>query len=100
MPQIQPEPYQFYELPTCSLNSEPCSRIGADLLHPETVAARYGMNPDDLQLIEGISRARCTVKYRGGPYFPYDLYDRGMLARWEATSMVNDLARWQAGWNK
>lgn len=95
VPQPQPDYFPLYELPTTSLNDEPCSSIAADLLHPETVANRYGIGAGDLAHLAGIELARCTIKRRGGPYFPYDLYDRRMLARWEATSMVDDLEQFQ-----
>lgn len=95
MPTKEPDYFPLYELPTSSLSDEPCSSIAADLLHPETVANRYGIGAGDLDRIAGIELARCTVKRRGGPYFPYDLYDRRMLARWESTSMVDDLEQFQ-----
>lgn len=95
MPTQEPDYFSLYELPTGNLSEEPCSRVGADLLSPETVAARYGINPSDFEGIAGIQAARCTVKFRGGPYYPYDLYNRGMLARWEVSSMADDLAKWE-----
>jgi hypothetical protein len=96
MLQTKPEPYLFYELPTRSLNDERCSRIGADLLHPATVAARYGLGLLDLDQIDGIKIARIELNYWGGAQLPTDLYSRRDLARWEATSMVDDLAEWSA----